>query len=83
MISLQFSMDGRMDGWTAGRTQARHDPGFFVRGWEVQARRAEYTHTHTHTHTHTCTVRQMNVHAQAEGWTCMYMYRRQTTRQFI
>ena len=90
-----------MGGWTAGRTQTRHDPGFFVRGG-VQARRPEYrirtwdqyvrtrTHTrtrahartraHTHTHAHTHMYRQTH---EADGWTYMYMYRRQTKRQFI
>ena len=98
LISLQFSMDG----WTARRTQARHDTGFFVGGGGgggrgVKARRPEYrirtwdqnirTHararTDAHTHTSACTDRHMNVHAQADEWTYMYMYRRQTKRQFI
>ena len=34
-------------------------------------------------HTYACTDRHMHVLAQADGWTYMYMYRRQTRRQVI
>ena len=40
-----------------------------------------YIHTHARTHANTCTGRHMNVHAQADGKTYMYMYRQQTKRQ--
>ena len=47
LISLidQFTIfNGWMDGWTAERTQAPHDPGFFCqgRGEGIQARWPEY-----------------------------------------
>ena len=61
LISLIDQFTISMDGWTAGQTQARHDPGF-LSGRGVQAQQSEYKirtwdqyiRTYTHTHTHTC-----------------------------
>ena len=71
-----------MDGWTAERTHARIKD--FCKGKGVQARWPEYRiHTcdqyirtciHTYMHTYACTDRHMNVNAQADGETYMYMY---------
>ena len=75
-----------MGGWTAGRTQTRHDPGFFVRGGGgsrpdgQNTGSAHGTNTHarararTHTHTYIRMYRQTH---EADGWTYMHMYRRQ------
>ena len=37
-------------------------------------------HTHTHIHIYACTDRHMNVHAQADGKTFTYIYKRQIKR---
>ena len=42
-----------------------------------------YVRIQTYIRTYACTDRHMNVHAHADGWTYMYMYRRQTKRQVI
>ena len=52
----------------------------------THARARAHTHTHTHTHIHTYIHTYINMYRQtheADGWTYMYMYRRQTKRQFI
>ena len=52
----------------------------------ARARARARTHAHTHTHTHTYIHTYIRTYRQtheADGWTYMYMYRRQTKRQFI
>ena len=74
-----------MDGWTAGRTQTRHDPGFFVRGGGSRpdgqntgsahgANTHARTHPPTHTHTHTHTYKHTYIHTYA----CIDRHMRQT-----
>ena len=77
-----------MDGWTAGRTQAQIQdflsggggPGPTAR---IQDPHMGPIHTYVCIHTYAFTDRHMNVLAHADGWTYMYMYRRQTRRQVI
>ena len=67
-----------------GGVQARR-PEYRIRTWNQYARtharaRTHAPPTHTHIHTYIRTYRQTH---EADGWTYMYMYRRQTKRQFI
>ena len=69
-----------MDGWTARRTQLRHDTGF-LSGEGVKARRPEYrirtrdqyirTHARAYTDAHTHTY--IHTHVQTDTW--MFMHR--------
>ena len=79
------------NGWKDGWTDPCADPGFLsVEGGPgptaslldphmgpIHTYVRTRTHARTHTHVQT-TDRHMNVHAQADGSTYMYMYRRQT-----
>ena len=78
------------NGWMDG--QPGSDPGFFVRGGGGPGPTARIQDPHCHMgpiHTYVCihtyafTDRGMNVLAQADGWTYMYIYGRQTRRQVI
>ena len=97
LISLidQFTI---FNGWMDSRADPGVDRGFFVSvcvggGGPGPTARIQDPHMGTlHTYvryisiyiyTYACTDRHMNVHAQADGWTYMYMYRRQTKTQVI
>ena len=69
-------------GGGGGGVKARR-PEYRIRTWDQYIRTHARARTDAHTHTYICTDRHMNVHAQADEWTYMYMYRRQTKRQFI
>ena len=73
-----------MDGWTARRTQARHDTGFLSGGGGgggVKARRPEYRirtwdqyiRTHARTHARARTHIHIHTHVQTDTW--MFMHR--------
>ena len=89
LISLidQFRIfNGWMDGQPGGprrgsRIFCQGGPGPTAR---IQDLHMGPIHTYVCIHTYACTDRHMNVLAQADGWTNMYMYRRQTKdRLFI
>ena len=71
-----------MGGWTAGRTQTRHDPGFFVRGGSrpdgqntgsahgtnthARTRARARARTHARTHPHTHTHTHIHTYARID-----------------